>query len=312
MFKVGIIGLGAIGQRLIKSFTEHPEMEITAVCDPLEELLNSTVAAIGKAKGFTDYKEMLKNADIDLVYVAVPPKFHHQIVTDCVLEQKHILCEKPLANSVEEAESLYKQAADAGIIHAMNFPLNYSSGNATFASYIKEGYIGKLRRLELKMHFPQWPRAWQQNNWVGSREQGGFVLEVGVHWIQQIQKIFGPVQLVHRSVSFPEDENLSENSILAVLELEDGTPVFINGMSQTAGKEVVKFTAYGTEGTLALEDWSELYGAKQGCDFEKLDESTPVSSLMNELVNALHHKEADLPDFYDGYQAQVVLESLRN
>lgn len=154
MFKVGIIGLGAIGQRLIKSFTEHPEMEITAVCDPLEELLNSTVAAIGKAKGFTDYKEMLKNADIDLVYVAVPPKFHHQIVTDCVLEQKHILCEKPLANSVEEAESLYKQAADAGIIHAMNFPLNYSSGNATFASYIKEGYIGKLRRLELKMHFP--------------------------------------------------------------------------------------------------------------------------------------------------------------
>lgn len=311
MFKVAIIGLGAIGQRLIKSFTEHPDMEITAVCDPLEDLLNSTVKEIGNIKGFSDYNEMLKNVDIDLVYVAVPPKFHHQIVSDCIREHKHVLCEKPLANSLEEAEALYKQAKEKGIVHAMNFPLNYSAGNATFASYIKDGYIGKLRRLELKMHFPQWPRAWQQNNWVGSREQGGFVLEVGVHWIQQIQKIFGPVQLVHRNVTFPKDQNLSENSILAVLELTDGTPLFIDGMSQTAGKEEVKFTAYGTEGTLALHNWSELYGAKLGNDFVKLEENTPVSSLMNELANALHNKDADLPDFFDGYQAQVVLESLR-
>lgn len=312
MLKVAIIGLGEIGQRLIKNFTEHPEMEIVAVCDPLEELLNDTVQALGGIQGFADYKELLEKAEIDLVYVAVPPKFHFQIVSDCIAKQKHVLCEKPLANSLEEAESLYKQAKEKGVIHAMNFPLNYSVGNATFASYIKKGYIGDLRRLELKMHFPQWPRAWQQNDWVGRREQGGFVLEVGVHWIQQIQKIFGPVQLVHRNISFPEDASLSENGILAVLELADGTPLFIDGISQIAGKEEVTFTAYGTEGTLALHNWSDLYGGKLDNDLEKLEENTPVSSLIDELAKALQNKDADLPDFYDGYQAQVVLEGLRN
>ncbi|MEU2581300.1 hypothetical protein ABZ530_12700, partial [Micrococcus luteus] len=54
------------------------------------------------------------------------------------------------------------------------------------------------------------------------------------------------------------------------------------------------------------------YGGKLDNDLEKLEENTPVSSLIDELAKALQNKDADLPDFYDGYQAQVVLEGLRN
>ncbi|MDR0139077.1 Gfo/Idh/MocA family oxidoreductase [Metabacillus idriensis] len=312
MIRAAIIGLGAIGQRLITNFTDHPDIMISAICDRNAEVTRGTSERLENVSSFTDHKEMLEEAEIELVYVAVPPKFHHQIVTDVIAKGKHVLCEKPLANSLEEAESLYIQAKEKGIIHAMNFPLNYSAGSRTFASLIKEGYVGKLRRIELKMHFPEWPRPWQQNDWVASREQGGFVLEVGVHYIQQIQKSFGPVHVLNKSVQYPEDPAASEVGILAQMELHDGTPIFIDGMSQIAGTEEIRFTAYGTEGTLALLNWSALEGGKHGEPIQRIAaDSSLANSLMDELVKALKGEEAEIIDFEAGYQAQDVLEKLR-
>jgi predicted dehydrogenase len=312
MIKVGIIGLGAIGQRLIKGFQEHPETVIVAVCDSLETRTKEVAEQLGEVKAFLNHHEMLDNMELDLVYVAVPPKYHHDVASDVLAKGIHILCEKPLANSIEEAESLLKQAYDAGVIHAMNFPLNYSAGSKSFEKMINENFIGKLRRVELKMHFPQWPRPWQQNAWVASKEQGGFVLEVGVHFIQQIQKIFGPVKLKNVHVQFPEDPLASENAIFALLELEDGTPVQIDGLSQIAGKEEISFTAYGTEGTLSLMNWGELAAGKLGHDILPIEPDHSLSdSLIHNLVKALKGEQATLIDFGAGYEAQVLLEELR-
>ncbi|WP_102261534.1 Gfo/Idh/MocA family protein [Mesobacillus jeotgali] len=312
MIKVGVIGLGAIGQRLIRGFQEHPEMEIAAVCDSLEARAKETAAELGGIPAFTNHQEMLEKSELNLVYVAVPPKFHHAVASDVLAKGIHILCEKPLANSVEEAESLLKQAQDAGVVHAMNFPLNYSAGSKTFEKLMKENYVGKLRRVQLKMHFPQWPRPWQQNAWVASKEQGGYVLEVGVHFIQQLQKIFGSVEVKDVHIQFPEDAHASENAILAILKLADGTPVLIDGMSQIAGKEEIAFTAYGDEGTLSLLNWGQLVGGKLGEEILPLntDESL-TDSLVDNLVKAIKGNESTIIDFAAGYEAQVILEQLR-
>jgi predicted dehydrogenase len=312
MIKVGIIGLGAIGQRLIKGFQGHAETEIAAVCDTLEERANEVAAELGGVPAFTNHKEMLEETNLDLVYVAVPPKFHHTVASDVIQKEIHILCEKPLANSAEEAESLLKQAQDARIVHAMNFPLNYSAGSRTFEKLIKENYVGKLRRVQLKMHFPEWPRPWQQNAWVASKEQGGYVLEVGVHFIQQLQKIFGAVTVKDVRLQFPEDPQASEIGILAIMELADGTPVLIDGMSQIAGKEEIAFTAYGSEGTLSLLNWGQLEGGKLGEEILALQaDDSLTDSLIDHLVKAVKGDDATIIDFSAGYDAQVVLEQLR-
>ncbi len=312
MIKVGIIGLGAIGQRLIKGFQGHAETEIAAVCDTMEERANEVAAELGGIPAFTNHKEMLETAELDLVYVAVPPKFHHAVASDVIQKGIHILCEKPLANTVEEAESLLKQAQDAGIVHAMNFPLNYSAGSRSFAKLIKENYVGKLRRIQLKMHFPEWPRPWQRNAWVASKDQGGYVLEVGVHFIQQVQKIFGRVTVKNVQLQFPEDPQASEIGILAMLELADGTPVWIDGMSQIAGKEEIAFIAYGSEGTLSLLNWGQLEGGKLGEEILPLQaDDFLTDSLIDHLVKAVKGDEAIIIDFAAGYDAQVVLEQLR-
>ena len=312
MIKVGVIGLGAIGQRLIKGFQEHPAMDIAAVCDAAEDRVKETAAELGGVPAFTNHQEMLENSQLDLVYVAVPPKFHHAVASDVLAKGIHILCEKPLANSVEEAESLLKQAQDAGVVHAMNFPLNYSAGSKTFEKLIKSNYVGNLRRVQLKMHFPQWPRPWQQNAWVASKEQGGYVLEVGVHFIQQLQKVFGDVEVKDVQIQFPDDPHASESAILAILKLSDGTPVLIDGMSQIAGKEEIAFTAYGDEGTLSLLNWGQLEGGRLGEEILLLEaDHSLTDSLVDNLVKAIKGEEATIIDFAAGYEAQIILEQLR-
>lgn len=311
--RLGIIGLGAIGDRIIKTFQGVEDIQITALCDVNGELAENFSKAYGDIPWFTDHQTLLQEAEVDLVYVAVPPKFHEQIVLDVVQAQKHVFCEKPLANSVEEAERMLAAVQEAGIVHAMHFPLNYQAGLNKFAHLIKEGYIGELRRIRLVLHFPHWPRLWQQNNWVGGKEQGGFILEVGVHWIQALQKIFGPVSKVMSTLQFPSDPSACENSVVAQLELEDGTPVLIDGLSQIAGEENLEFAAYGTEGTVLLKNWRTLFAGKNSESLTEIatDDVVPPQ-LMSELVKAIRGEKAEIYDFEVGLQAQRVLEALRN
>ncbi|WP_449623093.1 Gfo/Idh/MocA family protein [Robertmurraya sp. Marseille-Q9965] len=312
MLQIGIIGLGAIGQHLIKQFTEHPDVEIVAVCDQLESLAKETAASIGGAQAYTNYGCLIADEKVELVYVAVPPKYHHSIVMDVLKAKKHVLCEKPLANSLEEAKEMYEAAKEAGIAHAMNFPLNYGPAATKFSKMIADKYIGKLRRLQLTMHFPQWPRGWQQNDWVGKREQGGFVLEVGVHFIQQTLKIFGDIKNIQTRLELPVDPEKCETGIMATAELEDGTPVLIEGLSQIAGEEYIGFIAYGSEGTLSLENWGQLRGGKIGEELQPiLAEDVAPNRLIDELVKAAKGEVAELYDFEVGYKAQRVLEDLR-
>ncbi len=312
MLHIGIIGLGAIGQRLIKQFSEHPDTKVVAVCDRLESLAKETADTINHAQAYTDYQQLLENPKVDLVYVAVPPKFHHDIVLDVLKAKKHVLCEKPLANSVEEAKEMALAAKEAGVVHAMNFPLNYGQAATKFAELVNKKYTGDLRRLQLTMHFPQWPRLWQINDWVGGREQGGFVLEVGVHFIQQTLKIFGDIKNIQTRLELPEDPEKCEVGIVATAQLLDGTPILIEGLSQVAGSEYIGFTAYGSEGTLSLENWGQLRGGKLGEPLDSIGcEDVTPANLIDELVNAVNGHKAEVYDFEVGYKAQVVLDELR-
>jgi predicted dehydrogenase len=311
--RVGIIGLGAIGERLINSFRSTDGIEIKAVCDIAVDRAKQVAEELGGIQWFTEYKDLIAQDDIDLVYVAVPPVYHHAVTLEALQAKKHVFCEKPLANSADEAKEMMEAAQQAGVIHAMNFPLNYSASTAKFLQLLKEGYIGEVRRIGLLMHFPQWPRAWQQNAWVGGREQGGYILEVGAHFIQFILKAFGPISDIQSELQFPEDPKASESGVIAKMKLANGTPVLVDGLSHIAGEERLALTVYGTEGTLSLENWRDLKGGKLGEQINDIstEDIQPHIGLIPSLVQGIRGQSADLYDFKVGYDVQVVLEALR-
>ncbi|MCH1625585.1 Gfo/Idh/MocA family protein [Ferdinandcohnia quinoae] len=310
--RVGVIGLGAIGERLIKGFTAHEKTAVMAVVDTNSSRAKEVAGKLGGISWYNNHLEMLEQQALDIVYVAVPPKFHHKIVLDVIEKGIHVLCEKPLANSVSEAREMMERAETAGIIHAMNFPLNYSPEVFTLEKLLKDKYIGDLRRVELTMHFPEWPRPWQRNEWVGEREQGGFVLEVGVHFIQLTNRLFGNITYLHSQLELPENREKCETGVIANLEICDGTPFTINGISKIAGEERIAYTIYGTEGTLSLVNWSQLEGGKLGEKIEPIQAETSGNmTLISSLVHAIEGMPAEIFNFKVGYDAQLVLEKVR-
>lgn len=310
--RVGVIGVGIMGERLLYAFVNHPETEIVAIADTSAERLKHIAGEYNIARTYTDYKEMLNADGFDLVYVAVPPKFHHQIALDVIAAGKHILCEKPLANSLEEAKDMVEAVRGKNLVHAINFPLNYTSGVQKFAELVKSGYLGDLRRIEMVMHFPQWPRAWQQTPWIGGREQGGFIREVSPHLVQLIQKTFGPIARVEGEIEYPADEAACETGVIAKMQLSDGTPILVSGLSGIADQERVAVKAYGSKGTIALENWSNLLGSEAGQTLApiELPEYDRRHGLVSELVQAIDGKSAELYDFHVGYEVQIILETL--
>ncbi|NLP49310.1 Gfo/Idh/MocA family oxidoreductase [Bacillus sp. RO1] len=312
-YKVGVVGLGVVGQRLISAFQNNENTQIAAVCDYNESLAKETAIECGDISYFSDYKELIQLKEIDFVYVAVPPAVHYEVVMFAFQHNKHVLCEKPLANSEEEAEAMLRAAEKSGLAHAMHFPLVYEKAFATIEDYVNKDSFGKIKRITLKMHFDQWPRPWQQTNWIASRKQGGFIREISPHYLQLILHFFGPVKEVKSYVDYPSDPQLSEQGIIAMLKLENGVSVLIDGLAGQAENEEIAFTIHGENQSLSLINWRKVKLANKGETWQDMKDSelvSPNSSLVEHFVNKLNNEEAFLVGFEEGLQVQRVLEQL--
>ncbi|WP_053365944.1 Gfo/Idh/MocA family protein [Bacillus sp. FJAT-27245] len=308
---VGIIGTGGIGERVMNAFLAHPDTDILEVFDGNAERL----AEISKKYGIAaadDYRALFDNPDINLIYIAVPPKFHHQYVMDALRSGKNVLCEKPLASTVAEADEMLEAASSNGLIHAVNFPTIFGAGFLELERLVKDGFLGCLRRIELHCHFEEWPRKWQQNSWISSRDQGGFVREVFPHYIQILLHLFGKITDVRTSLELPDNQQLCETGIIASGTLSNGVPVLFNGLSGIGMKEELRFDLYGTEGTLSLRNWSELWAARKSEPLQRVEVagSNSYQIFLDELVNAFEGKPARIVSFERGRDVQAILDEL--
>jgi predicted dehydrogenase len=309
--KVAIIGLGGVGERIFQACLEHPFFEVAVVCDTSEERV-TRIAERHMIGWTTDYHTILHDAGIDLLYVGVPPKHHHQIVMDVLEAGKHVLCEKPLANSLAEAKEMSDAALQSGVVHAMNFPTYYRSVYRELSKRISDDFLGQLQRVEVKAHFHQWPREWQQNQWISGREQGGFIREVFPHYIHMIRALFGPIHNVNSWVHYPADPALCETGFIANAELNGRVPILFDGLSRIAHQEEISFTLYGSAGTLSLQNWSVLKAGSvnEPLTTVQLEGNDRTLGLLDQLGKAIRGEQAELVDFQEGYEIQKVLESL--
>ncbi|MGP4072008.1 Gfo/Idh/MocA family protein [Piscibacillus sp. B03] len=93
VYQVGIIGLGVVGERILKQLIEHPRFKVSGYCEPNKDRLEQIQKKYGEVQSYPSHSDLLKNDEIDLVYLAVPPKFHHEIALNIISHGKHILCE---------------------------------------------------------------------------------------------------------------------------------------------------------------------------------------------------------------------------
>lgn len=181
--KIGIIGCGGIANgKHMPSLKKIKNVQMVAFCDIIEERAVKAAEEYGVegAKVYTDYKELLKDRDIEVVHVCTPNRSHAFISIDAMEAGKHVMCEKPMAKTYKEA----KEMLDASERTGMKLTIGYQSRWMADSLYLKkmcedgelgEIYYGKAIALRRRA-VPTW------GVFLNEYEQGGGpLIDIGTH-----------------------------------------------------------------------------------------------------------------------------------
>ena len=164
-----------------------PEARLVAVVDPVEEAANSAKNDFDAPHMYLDYREALENEDIDAVVVVAPTIYHHEIVRAAADAGKHILCEKPMAMTVEECDDMIEAAEKNGVKLQIGFMRRFDANFMAAKKKIEEGAIGDVVLVKSLTHGPSIPQRWQYD----IAKSNGPLAEVNSHDIDTLRWFTG-------------------------------------------------------------------------------------------------------------------------
>lgn len=122
--KVGVIGVGQMGQYHAEIYQKLPQVELVAICEYNDER-RAEMAEKFQCKAYKDYHELLANTEIEAVSIVLPDNMHRDCVEEAVKYKKHILLEKPLAKELEDGKAMYELTKDYDKVFTVGFLLRF-------------------------------------------------------------------------------------------------------------------------------------------------------------------------------------------
>ncbi|TXN30446.1 Gfo/Idh/MocA family protein [Lacisediminihabitans profunda] len=142
--RVAVVGAGYWGPNLARNFSTSQEWSLAAICDLDRDRAQSLADRVGRVDVHTDLDELLARDDIDAVAVATPARTHHPVVLAALRAGKHVLVEKPLADSRDRALEMVREAASRGLILMADHTYCYTPAVLKIRQLIAEGALGDL------------------------------------------------------------------------------------------------------------------------------------------------------------------------
>lgn len=308
MTSIAIIGTGVVGERIINQAIQSEHYTITAIYDENTERLQAMSEKYNvKAAGSLD---ALLEQGADWVYIGTPPVSHAPLAKKIAEKGYNILSEKPLAHDAKDGEVMVKVAHEAGVKTAMHFPMMYNPAVNDLKQLLALNELGNIQRIELHTYFPHWPRKWQQNPWIATREQGGFIREIFPHYLQVLHHLFGDFQITAHQTAYPEEETLCETGVTAFGKTEQNISVVLNAVANIGQEERIDFKVFGDEKVVSIRNWSELW---VGVKDEPLTQQQPTSKpegLLEACHKYINGEEALVVPFDEGLKVQRWIDEL--
>jgi len=255
---VGIIGCGTIAKTShIPSYLRTPECELIALAD--QDLGTAKELAHEHAieRVYDDYRELLECDEIDAVSVCTPPSTHSEIVIGACEAGKHILCEKPIALSLEEADQMINAAQRAGVILAIGHQFRFLPNVQKAREMVDKKAIGEVLTCYGEFSsggpfFGDWKTSSDYYLKIGS---GAAVLfNYGTHIFDLFNFFFGKAEKVSAMVKRGQVKTIAiENKAIAVVEYESGILAAMNTFyTRSRHPDRVFVNLYGLEGKISV------------------------------------------------------------
>jgi predicted dehydrogenase len=248
----GLIGCGDIaGKRVAAALRETPGSALVAVARARAELAAEFAARHGAARSYADWRELLRDPEIDAVYVATPVRLHAEQTLAAAEAGKQVLCEKPMALEVAECERMVAAARDHGVRLGVAYYRHHYPVVARLRELIASGAIGRPVLAQAEAFEPFDPPAGHPRSWLlrKSESGGGPMMDFGCHRIEVLRDLLGPIEEARgflSNVRFRERE--VEDTAVAHLRFRGGAQGVV-AVSHAAAERRDSLEIFGTGGS---------------------------------------------------------------
>lgn len=281
--RIGIIGAGTVARdNQIPAFLKCEEAEVVAVFDRHIERAQALCQRYGIPKAYSVLEDLLNDDEINCVSICTGNVSHESLVIAAAKAGKNILCEKPMAISVQEAENMKKAVEESGVTFMMAFVNRFRQESIMLAELMEQGRFGEVYHARCGwVRRRGTPSGWFTDR---SKSGGGAVLDIGVHVIDLTWYLMGrprPVSVsgvTHRRIGAYETRSVkgwaatgakngvfdNEEAATALIRFENGASMSVDVSWAINGKEEKMFSKiYGTKGGASFRPL-EIYGEEDG------------------------------------------------
>ncbi len=252
--RVGIVGLGFAGRLHCEGYQSVGERaRIVAVCDRNKEKARSQAEEFG-AETCSDYRELARRKDIDAVDICLPHNLHARVAVEAAQAGKHILVEKPIATTIEDADRIIAAAKSASVTLMVAENHLFKPAHRKIKEIIDSGEIGRVflvRAFEgtvSELTLNPNPRDWR-----GTQENQGVLLDMGVHKFALLRWLLGDIDSVfalrEKLVVTELAPHYDDTSMVSV-KFRSGAVAEVVVTSGLVGGDTNSLEIYGTEGTI--------------------------------------------------------------
>ena len=221
-YRMGVAGVGAAGQAFLPAIRRHPGFELAAFAEPVAEIRDSVTAETGIA-GYADLPAMLKNAAIDVVYIATPTDLHPEHAALAFGAKMHVLTEKPMAVRLDQARTMIAQARSAGVALLVGHAHGYDLPIQRMRDIIASGQLGRVRMIHT-WNFTDWVYRPRRPDELLLDAGGGVTFRQGSHQFDIVRLLGGGEVRSVRATTFDWDPQRSTIGAHAVfMQFADGT-----------------------------------------------------------------------------------------
>jgi predicted dehydrogenase len=338
---VGVIGTSWWAELMyLPSLTGYPKARLAAICGRDQEHAAEVAGKYGIPQVFTDYREMIRTANLDAVVVSTPDDLHHPMTMAAIEAGLHVLCEKPLAMTAPLAKEMLERAEAKGVKHMVLFTNRWLPPFRYVHELVQSGYIGRPYHAQFSFvsHYGT-EYMWR----LDGRRANGVLGDLGAHMIDLSRWYLGEVVGVSARLNTFMTRRGAEDRVTEpandaaslLLGFDSGAQatVQVSAVALMADRSPeIELKLYGEAGTIELEFGYEgpkaggtVRGARHGeGGFQTFPEpdalwgdsrSNPISLFYKEsigpraFIDAIIEDRPTVPNFYDGLKAQEVIDA---
>ncbi|MCZ6632742.1 MAG: Gfo/Idh/MocA family oxidoreductase [bacterium] len=261
--RFAVIGAGMIGGLHAKLISEMEETELVAVCSRDLERARGLTDSFG-GEPTTDLEGVLGRADVDAVSICTASGEHATFGIPAARAGKHVLVEKPIEISLEQADAMIQACEECGVKLGVIFQLRFLNASRKVKRALDEGVLGRLVMADCYMKFYRPQDYYDGSRWKGTLalDGGGALINQGIHGLDLLLHLAGDVASVQAYTGILAHENIEvEDTCVATVKYQNGALGVIQATTSVHPDFQQRIELHGTEGTIILEGTEDTWVA---------------------------------------------------